>query len=321
MNPNRVTEDLVTIQSTYKLAGTITRPLELKGKLPAVLILPGTGESDRDGNHKKLNMNIYKELAAALAAMGYVSLRFDKRGSHESEGDPYKRGLWDLVDDAAACLAFLKEQSFVNMEKVFLLGHSEGTLLAPAVHFRESAAGLILLCGGAMPMNEITEFQRESAYKALAELKGFKGWLIRTFKLVDKAKKKNEKILGEIMNSDKDVLRVTGMRFPAKWMREHFLYNVSADYAKLECPILSIGGTKDIQVPQMALQKVEELSKGETETHIIPDMTHILKKLDGEMDPLNPVKTYKMQMQQPLAEEMLQYIENWIKKQVMLEAV
>ncbi|MFY4775681.1 alpha/beta hydrolase [Metabacillus sp. RGM 3146] len=318
---NQVMEENVTIQGEFKLAGTIARPAIQKRSIPAILILPGTGDSDRDGNGSKLNMNIYRDLAQALARMGYAVLRFDKRGSHESEGDKYKRGLGDLIDDGAACVKFLKGLSYVNEEKIFILGHSEGTMLAPAVHLREQSAGFILLAGGAISMNDVTEWQRENAYKALAELKGFNGWLIKTFNLVDKAKKKNEKFIAKMMESDADVMRVAGKKFPAKWMREHFQYIVEEDYAKLDCPILVIGGTKDSQVPESALRKVKELSKGETEIHIILNMTHILKKLDGEMDQLNPLKTYKQQMQQPIEEEMLQYIENWISKQLILEAV
>ncbi|MCD7034008.1 alpha/beta hydrolase [Metabacillus sp. GX 13764] len=318
---SRWNEEEVSIHGKVKLAGTVSRPEKPEGNIPAILIVPGTGDSDRDGNSSKLKMNIYKELAEAAAKMGCAVLRYDKRGSYQSEGDPFRRGMHDLVEDAAVCLKFLKELPYVDKERVYILGHSEGALLAPAINKRESAAGLVLLCGGAIGMTEVSEWQREFGYKALAELKGLKGWLIKKLRLVETAKKKNDKLIAKMLQSDKEVMRLAGRKFPAKWLREHASYDPSEDFAELSCPVLVVGGEKDIQVPEKALFKVKELVKGETEVSIIPEMTHILKKYSGNITPLKILKVYKEQKELPLAGEMLECIENWLLKQPKSEVI
>src|SRR5690606_14134928 len=115
----------------------------------------------------------------------------DKRGTHKSAGNVHETGVSDLIDDAASCVRFLKEQSFVNKEKIFLLGHSEGALLAPAVHEKNPVAGLILLAGAARPNVELLPLQNEMAYAELNQLPGLKGWFIRKLRVTEKLRKKN----------------------------------------------------------------------------------------------------------------------------------
>jgi pimeloyl-ACP methyl ester carboxylesterase len=307
-----VREELVTIMGEYKLAGTLTVPANTEEeKYPAVLIIPGTGNSDRDGNKGGLDMNLYKDIADFLTENGFVTLRYDKRGSHQSEGDKFKRGLWDLVNDGAVCLRFLKEHPYVDTSRIIILGHSEGTIIGPAVHAKEPAFGLILLSGGAMSLRDVTTWQRENALHVLGELKGFKGWLIRKLRAVEKARAKNVAFDEKLMNSNDDVLRVAGKKLPAKWMREHFRYDVSADLEHVTCPTLVVTGSKDVQAPIESVYKVAELVKGDVETHIIENMTHILKSWDGEIDSLNPLKVYRQQLKQPLDAELLKVMTNW----------
>ncbi|MCP8615718.1 serine aminopeptidase domain-containing protein [Salirhabdus salicampi] len=88
-------------------------------KQPAILIIPGTGPNDRDGNpkKKKYHFNLYKELSHFLTDKGFVTLRYDKRGIGESGGDPNRAGLWDFVHDATSAVHFLKEHPNVVMPK------------------------------------------------------------------------------------------------------------------------------------------------------------------------------------------------------------
>lgn len=214
-------EEQITITSEFDLAGTITTPENESTNYPGVLILPGSGESDRDGNNGGVDMNFYKDLADFFTANGCVTLRFDKRGTHGSEGEKLTRGLWDMVDNGLAALHYLKQHPSVDPSKVIILGHSEGAILAPAINKLEPVSGLILLSGGAMSLNDINAWQREKAYQGLHNAKGLKGWLFRTFNLVEKVKKKNEGFDLRILHSKEDVIKYAGQKFPAKWMREH----------------------------------------------------------------------------------------------------
>src|SRR5699024_6565919 len=148
--------------------GTLTMPKSMKEDtiLPAVLILPGTGTLNRDGNMKngKIRLNLYRELAEYITSIGFITLRYDKRGVGKSEGKVYETGMWNLVDDAEASLEYLRHFPNVNPDKVFVLGHSEGSILATALNARNPVSGLILLSGAGDKLNSAIEKQQELAY-------------------------------------------------------------------------------------------------------------------------------------------------------------
>ena len=300
------------IQSEVKLSGTVTVPIGTEEAYPAVLIIPGSGGSDRDGNSPKFKMGIYKDLAEFLTGLGFVTLRYDKRGTHQSEGDAYTRGFQDLATDAVAAHRYLKRHPKVNENQTIILGHSEGAQLSPAVYVQEPSAGVILLCGGAMPMQEIINWQRQQAYDSLNQLGGFKGWLIRTLHATEKAKKTNAKFDEKLLNSTKEIIRVAGRKFPAKWLREFYQYDVCADLRQITCPVLAIAGDKDWQVPLAASEQVIPTVSGEAELHVIKDMTHILKCWPGKIDAANTLKIYKQLFEEPLSEEFRNCLSAWL---------
>lgn len=303
----------VTIKAEFTLSGTITVPEGVEKMFPAVLIIAGSGAGDRDGNTKQLKTNMYKLLAEFLTEKGFVTLRYDKRGTHKSAGNVHETGVSDLIDDAASCVRFLKELSFVNKEKIFLLGHSEGALLAPAVHEKNPVAGLILLAGAARPNVELLPLQNEMAYAELNQLPGLKGWFIRKLRVTEKLRKKNQKLIAKILSSNKNTVRVQGVKMNAKWLRETYKYNVCDYLQKIHCPVLAVTGEKDIQVPPEDVEKVAAYVKGEVEWKIVPGMNHILRHYPGQHTMLNLIKEYKTVADQPLSQELLDTIDHWLR--------
>jgi uncharacterized protein len=304
----------VTIPSVYPLAGTLTIPTDTNGPFPAVLIIAGSGKGDRDGNIKKLPMNLYKDLADFLTEKGFVTLRYDKRGTYKSEGSFLEAGLSDLIDDAVQCVNFLKNHSQVDKEKIIVLGHSEGALIAPAVHKKSNVSGLILLAGAAEASKDLLPRQNEMAFKEMNEAKGLKGWLFRTLKVTEKARKQNEKIFQKVAETDQNILRVKGIKLNAKWLRETMEYNVLDYLEDVTCPVLAITGEKDLQVPPDHAKKIAESVKGEAEWHIIKDMNHMLRKYKGKHTVLGLIKEYKTQIGEPMDKELLEKIEDWLMK-------
>ncbi len=143
-------ERVVTIPSgSLQLAGSLRLP-EAGLSCPAVLLIPGSGQVDRDENAPKARLNALHEIAVALADHGIASLRVDKRGVGVSGGDYWETGFFDHVTDAAAALVFLRSQPEIRQDRVFLLGHSEGSLIATRLAATGSpVAGVILLAGPA----------------------------------------------------------------------------------------------------------------------------------------------------------------------------
>jgi uncharacterized protein len=308
-------EALVMIESAFPLSGTLTMPEEKQDNYPAVLIIAGSGKGDRDGNLKNLQMNIYKELAEFLTSQGYMTLRYDKRGTYKSEGRFIEAGLSDLIDDAVEGVRFLKHHPSADPERILILGHSEGALIAPAVHDREPLGGMILLAGAAEPSVDLVPRQNEMAYAEMNEAQGLKGWIFRTFKVTDRARKQNEQIFRKVADSDKPVMRVKGIKLNAKWIRETLVYNTVEYLERANCPVLAVTGGKDLQVPPEHARLIAETVPGESEWHIIPEMNHLLKEYEGEHTMLGLLKEYKSTADSPLSPKLTGIIGEWLVKQ------
>lgn len=302
----------VIIQGEYAISGTVTIPDKTGANFPAVLLIAGSGKSDRNGNMKNKEMNTYKVLAEFLTGQGFVTLRYDKRGVNKSGGNFLAAGISDFIEDAAAGLRFLKSHRQVDAANVLILGHSEGALIAPAVHKQERVAGLVLLAGGAASSKALSGKQTEAAFAEMNKTKGFKGWLYKTLNVATKARKQNEKVFRKITDSNKDVIRIQGVRINAKWLRETLAFNTVDYLAEVDCPVLAITGEKDMQVPPEHAKQIPKIVKGKAEGHIIPGMNHILRKYEGQHSMLGLIEEYKAQVNQPIDQDLLDLVGPWL---------
>lgn len=314
-------EQSFEIKSKFMLRGTLSIPKE-KTIAPAILILPGSGTADRDGNipKKKLFMNIYKELAHFLASLGFVVLRYDKRGSGESEGDAKRIGLTALVEDACAAVSALKQHPNVDQKQILALGHSEGCTVAAALNEKYPLQGLILIAGAAEKMQDSLKRQRNIAYEEMLQEKGWKGSLIKKLNVIEKNEKKVEKLFAKMMETDQDFIRQgLFVKMPAKYFREMFSYDVEQALQKVECPVFAATGAKDSQVDPENLNKLPQLVKGEVETHFIEGMNHFLRQQEGPMTILHVKKELAKWSKQPISEELLRLLKIWLEKHFYVE--
>jgi dienelactone hydrolase len=128
----------------WKLPGTLTIPTG-DGPFPAVVLLAGSGPNDRDesvgANH------IFKDLAEGLSSRGIVVLRYDKRTYAYKTLDPQKVTVEEeVIDDGVAAVNLLRGRREVARDRIFVLGHSLGAMLAPEVAKKASPiAGVVML--------------------------------------------------------------------------------------------------------------------------------------------------------------------------------
>jgi pimeloyl-ACP methyl ester carboxylesterase len=142
------------------LHGTFARPANGTERGPAVLILAGSGPTDRNGNGPQLSTDTYRKLAEGLAAAGIRSLRYDKRGIGESRAMVTREddlSFDDFVLDAVIAARDLSQRPGVSA--VVLAGHSEGAILALAAAPRTDARGIVLLCAPGRDLIEIIRAQ------------------------------------------------------------------------------------------------------------------------------------------------------------------
>ena len=148
----------------------------------AVLIIPGSGPTNRDGNGPLVRTDAYKMLAEALRAEGISSLRIDKRGMFRSAAaikDPNAVTIAAYASDVRAWGAVLRRVS--GQPCVWIAGHSEGGLVAlKAVEKPAGVCGVILLTAPGRPLGALLREQLAAnplnllilphAYWALAQL-------------------------------------------------------------------------------------------------------------------------------------------------------
>jgi hypothetical protein len=149
------------------LAGMLTLPdKEEEAPFPAVLLLQGSGPTDRDGNQLPgIRTDLLRQIARDLAEVGIASLRFDKRGMHANAEDLPREPTalrrfvaWDnFVADALMGYRWLASDLDVDSERVGIVGHSEGGLIALDLLQRQAVApsALVLLATPGRPLGEV----------------------------------------------------------------------------------------------------------------------------------------------------------------------
>lgn len=132
-------EALQLRQKEEKIFGVIHYPIDTSKKCPAVLMCHGLG------GHKVGKYRLYVDLAETLASMGIIALRFDVRGSGDSEGIFSNMTIDSQVDDALQALEFLKNDPLVDVDRIGIFGRSFGgiiSLLAALRYQRIKSLGL-----------------------------------------------------------------------------------------------------------------------------------------------------------------------------------
>jgi pimeloyl-ACP methyl ester carboxylesterase len=295
------------VSKGLKLEGTVVLPNSPR-PCPAVVLIVGSGLVDRDESHKKLPIDVMRQLAVRLAENGIGSLRYDKRGVGASEGDFWTAGLSDNTDDAAAAVARLRSQPGVDPDRVYVLGHSEGaTICIRLAGAHEPIAGAILLAGVGRKGEEALLWQGEQVVPGMS---GFSKWLIGALH-VD-VRKQQLKAFGKIEKSTKDAYRVQGIqKINAKWMREFLAYDPAEDLSRIEVPVLAVTGSKDIQVDPADLEVMARVIGSEFEPHVVPDVTHLLR---ADADPVPSINTYKEQVKWPVDERIFDLVTHWLRR-------
>lgn len=236
-------EDIIVGKgSKYPLKGILTMPEELTEPVPAVVFVHGSGASNMDEKVGKLTP--FKDLAEGLAKRGIASVRYDKRSfSHGfqmlKEKDVTVKA--ETIEDAVLATELLRADARIDSEKIFIIGHSMGAMLAPRIDAEGgNYKGLILLAGSPRRLEEIMLDQNE---EVLRSTKGPVNWIVK--KQVAKLSAMFEGLY-ELSDEEAKKVKVGGgtTLYYFKEMGEHR----TADYLeKSEKPILIMQGEKDFQ--------------------------------------------------------------------------
>lgn len=303
-----IEEEIVVSAAGITLAGTLCRPTE-EGRYPTFLWIQGSGPIDRDDNMPGQELNNSKAIAHCLVEHGIASLRCDKRGVGESGGDYYSAGHSDLVEDSLACLKALSGLACCDEQQLYVMGHSMGSIMAPQLAaLYPSLAGIVMIApyigdGETLLMDQARQLQA-----MLPQAKGFKGSLIRAYCKIFDPVRGQEKVIRRIKGSTRDVQRIGLQKQPMRWFREFLALDTQRIYRESQCPALLLAGSKDFQCPVEDVPEIEKHYAGPLQSVVIEDLSHLLRKEDGEPS----IFTYAEQAKQDIDPRVLEQILSWM---------
>lgn len=296
------------------LSGTFEIP-DGDGPHPAALLLVGSGEVDRDSDHRRLRLGITRELAAVFARARIASLRYDKRGVGASGGSFLTATFDDTRDDAVHALAALRDHPTIDRDRTLVLGHSEGAIHALSLAATDrSLAGVGILAGPAVPGETTMRWQAEQIVPTLpAVVRG----LIRVLRQTPE--RAQAKLFSKVRATDQVVLRVQGRRLNAGWLRGFLDHDPAADLARVAVPLFALTGDRDLQVDPGDLDRIRELVvDAPLQTHRPAQINHILRHTDGVGAPTEYRKQIKTG--QPLDPGVLDALTDWATTQLAAPA-
>lgn len=312
MDSSLVTETTVSIDTGDAiLEGTLSLPTKMP-PTHMVLLIAGSNEQDRNQNSANVQLNIFNDIADHLALHGIASLRYDKRGCGNSGGSFDTAGHKDLVADAIVCAHFLHNRADLRHTPLFLLGHGEGTLIAPQLIAQNNRIrGQILLSPYLENYATVIQRQAEKSLTEIAILPGFKGKLIRfALRVSGDQITKQKKLIERIKKTSKATIKIKKQVINAKWIREMINLNARSIHASVNTDTLIIGGSKDLHSLPGDVDELGTMLSGTVETHVINDLTYILRR-----DPQEPsTQHYSDLTEKPVDAEVLENITRWINQ-------
>lgn len=312
-----------------RLAGTLTKPRK-KGRLPAVILIAGSGPIDRDGT--AFGHRLLLVVADYLTRRGLAVLRVDKRGVGASTGDYESATTADFADDVLAGVSYLKTRPDIDAHQIGLVGHSEGGAIAPmgAVHSQD-VAFIVMMAGPAVPGDRILHSQIEvlaredgaapGAIEREQERLGQIFAVLRAEPDRSRAEAKVRKILSEARCIEAQrapdakarsyLLRSKASEWVSPWVRFFLANDPQRTLRQVKCPVLAIYGERDYQVePRQNIPTLCDalLASGNADftIQVLPGLNHLFQTCHTGL------ATEYDQIEETIAPRALRIVGDWI---------
>ncbi|GAB5564367.1 MAG: alpha/beta hydrolase [Winogradskyella sp.] len=243
--------------------GTLLIPNDVE-KPNLVIIIAGSGPTDRNGNQNFMKNDALKKLAESLTAKSIATFRYDKRIIKQILNRDIDKDLLfdDFVSDAKAVVTYFTESE--KFSKIYIAGHSQGSLVGMLASEKD-VDGFISLAGAGQNIGDVIVEQVAKMSLQLGE---------EAQKVVDKLKSGEKttdfpQALASVFNADIQ-------DFMINWMS----YEPTEIIHELKIPILIINGTKDLQVSENEANLLKEANEN-AQLNIIENMNHVLFEIDG----------------------------------------
>ncbi len=290
---------------SIRFGGTLTHPPG-QGRVPAVIILSGTGPQTRNGAPGSNGHQPFEVLADYLTRRGFAVLRTDDRGVGQTTGRYDHATTVDFAHDALAAVRYLRARPDIDPKHVGLIGHSEGGAAAmiaaaesPDVAFVISLAGLLtsgmqslhyqnssLVSAAAIParnkqrFNEINDLMFRTAYQYAnsPEMEAQLRTAYQNWKTQDDARLKADKLDNDhfFFPFESYVRQATG-----PWYRYHVRFDPAPYFTKVKVPVLALNGDRDLMVDYhelaLAAAGLRQAGDKDVTTQVLPGLNHLLQ--------------------------------------------
>ncbi len=291
-----VEDSAILATPTAKIYGTLELPAG-KDPTPVVLIIAGSGPTDRNGNSKALPgaNNSLKMLADGLAARGIASLRYDKRAIGQSVVPGMKEEdlrFTNYVDDASGWIKQLRSDK--RFSTITVAGHSEGSLIGMIAAHDAGADAFISLEGAGRNARDIIQEQ----LAAQMPPEGVRN----AREMMDRVAK------GERIDSIPPGLSALFRPSVQPYLTSWFKYTPSDEIAKLDIPVMIVQGTHDIQTSMEDSRRLAEAKKS-AKVLEIEGMNHVLKNAPaGRLEQMSSYTDPNIPVVPKLLDEMAQFV-------------
>lgn len=273
-------EENVTLKvsDNIQIQGTLLLPEGVKKAVPLVIIVAGSGPTDRNGNNPQMENNSLHMTADSLAVAGIASLRYDKRGIAASKVEGLKQEELSFDDYVSDLNGWVNQYAAdKRFSKIIVLGHSEGSLIGlVAAENNPDIKGFVSVAGAGRGADKIIKDQvgRQSS-QLLAIITP----------IVDSLKA--GKTVDGVMPQLNSLFHPSLQPYLISWFR----YEPAEVIARVKCPVLVVQGDKDIQISVADADSLAAANPSARKA-VIAGMNHVLKTTDTMDMQVQVIKTY-----------------------------
>ena len=235
----------------FVLVGTLSKPAQgAPMRLPAVLLIGGSGPTDRD--EVAYGIPIFGQLADAIADAGFAVLRYDKRGVGQSGGREEAATLTDYADDARAAVRFLSGRKDIDSKRIAVIGHSEGGIvgmLAASKEKRIAALALVAapgVSGAELNLEQVTH-ALDRTNRPAAEKQA----------MIELQKKIQQAVL---TGTGWEPLAAYRRQADTPWFQSFLAFDPAPVMRAIKQPLLIVQGDLDTQVAPVNADRLEALA-------------------------------------------------------------
>lgn len=304
------------------LAGTLTLP-QTGSNFPVAVLITGSGKQNRDeelAGHKP-----FLVISDYLTRNGIAVLRYDDRGVGQSTGDFASATTVDFAQDAASAVEYLKTRKEINKNKIGLIGHSEGGMIASMVASASKDVNfIVLLAGIGIKGDELLLLQKSLIEERMGynqmQVEASRQLIAGAYQIITRSTISSTALRDSVSNYfaatskgnlPKEQLETMTNQITTPWFVYLLRFDPSIYLSQVKCPVLALNGSKDLQVPPKEnltgiKTNVESNGNKKVTTLELENLNHLFQECSTGLP------TEYATIEQTCSPKMLEAVKEWI---------